>query len=518
MKKILLGTLLLSSLSQAQIYKTYEVPFNPDRIQGLGLGYDALYKNDSGIECVQKNIIDLDDTNNLGSKMSSNFVSNHRELLETMDIGMSMSADMTFAELFSAQGSFSAHYNKTFKLKEDEISFVLYLTQDYGRKAIVNPELKPQYQALLDEGKYEGFRELCGTHYYTLMQRKSYVVAMVKISGLSKETKKSFDAKYSSKLELDAFDIGGTFSASYKQLMQEVNKLAKVSVEFFAIGGDGIVKLTDVMNSSTSQDINAIVQGLTKYAETMTEDKAAPAKFKLNLYPGYPYDAVRLNFREKRLIDLLVKNSQRNMDLVTSLEADEGEVLDRYSDYAMKYLYDQIDSNEKMVMDCIATGNCDLKRPKDLDIITKEDSLRDIKVFGECSYKRHQGSEYITKLQARVKGNLYFPERVSKFELYSKQNGALKKVQLPYNLNVLLSSTTWDNFFEADTWFKRFYTPLDTLYFNENIQGIANDVKVRREAVENLLNKEYWLKIFYEDKEILNKLGHVDLTDCPIVK
>lgn len=518
MKAILLTSLILSGLTHAQIFKTYEVPFNPDRIQGLGLGYDALYKEDSGIECVNKTVVDLDSTTNLGSKMSSNFVSNHRELLETMDIGMNMSADMTFAELFSAEGSFSAHYNKTFKLKEDEISFVLYLNQDYGRKAIVNPELKPKYQALLDEAKYDEFRSLCGTHYYTMMQRKAYVVAMVKISGLSKETKKTFDAKYSSKLEFDAFDLGATFSANYNQLMQEVNKLAKVSIEFFAIGGDGIVKLTDVLNQSASQDINSIVGALTKYAATMTEEKAAPAKFKLNLYPGYPYQATELGFREKRLIDLLVKNSQRNMDLVRSLEEDKGEVLDRYSDFAMKYLYDQIDSNEKMVMDCIATGNCNLQRPKDLDIITKQDSLRNINLTTDCEYKTYGGTKYITKLQARLEAELFFPERVNKFEIYTKKEGKLSRLELPYNLNIHLASTNWNTFFEADTWHKRMMAALETLYFDTNIRGITQDVLVRRDAIKKLQDQEYWLKMFYDDKEILVKLGHLNLNNCPIVK
>ena len=82
----------------------------------------------------------------------------------------------------------------------------------------------------------------------------------------------------------------------------------------------------------------------------------------------------------------------------------------------------------------------------------------------------------------------------------------------------MLSSTTWETFFEADKWYKRLFTSLDTLYFSQNIRGIAQDISVRREAVKELKQKEYWLKLFYEDKEILNKLGHLNLNDCPIVK
>lgn len=518
MKNTILALALTSILGQAnaQVFRTYEVPFNPDRVQALGLGYDALDKEDRGIECIEKNVIDLDTATNLSSKMSSTLVTSHRELLRTMDIGMNMSADMSFAELFSAEGSFSAHYHKTFKLKEDEISFVLYLSQDYGRKAIVNPVLKPSYQALIDNKDYDTFRELCGTHYYNMKQNKSYVVAMIKISGLSKETKESIDASYSSTMEMDAFDFSATFSASYNKLMTEINKLATVSIDFFSIGGSGIVKLTDVISNADTKDIKVITQALANYAETMTAANAAPAKFNLNLYPGYPADTTKLSFREKSIINELVKNSQEGMDKVQSLLADEGEVKSRYSNYLVDYLYSQIEKNEKMVLECIAYDNCNLLRPREFEVVTKEDSLKDIKLNSRCEYSAVNGTNYISKLQLRLDAKLYFPERVQYFEVLEQSNGTLKKLSTPYDLNLHLASRNTSTYFEADLWYKRLYASLSTNHFPQITRGGSSDVEKIHKRIKELKEKVYWLKMYYKDSEVLVKLGRVDMRNCPI--
>jgi hypothetical protein len=519
MKKILLLKLIiLSSFANAQIFRSYEVPFNPDRFQALALGYDAVEKKDIGVECINKEIHDLDQTTNLGSKMSSTLVTNHHDLLKTMDISMNMSADMSFAELFSGNASFSAHYNKTFHLKQDEISFVLYLSQDYGRQAIINPVLKPEYQNLLKNKDYDTFRTLCGTHYYSLRQNKAYVVAMIKISGLSKETKKMLETTYSSSLKMDAFNISASMSASFKQMINEVKQMAKVSIEFFSVGGSGIVQLTDTISNSTNKDINEIVKSLTQYARSMTADNAAPAKFKLNLYPGYPIQTTRLSIRDKNLLNHLVENSKESMLFIQSLEQDKGEVYDQYSLPMINILFHQIEQNENAALTCLAKGECDLSRPDKVDVITKANSLKDPKLKVQCEYKKFIDTEYLTRLHTTLEARLFFPQRVKRMDVFVKQNGKLVKLNLPYNLNIHLASENYDNYLGANMWYKNLYASLKSIEFNPNIRGISDDISSRAKVLKELKDQQFWIKLHFDGSSALVKLGYLDMTSCPITR
>lgn len=515
---ILISSLLFFSNSYAQMNRSYDIPFNPKRVQALGLGFDAIDMEDRYIKCIKESPISLDNTPNLGTKLSSSFVASNKDILKQLDIGVTSSMDMSFAELFSGSASFSAHYNEYFHLKEDEIAFSLVLSQDYGRDAIVSSELEPKYQTFLDNHEFDKFREYCGTHYYSMLSKKSYVMALVRVKGLSKETKNDLTLRYSSSLSIPSLNMSGKLGLDYIKMVKEIEHLTNISIEFYSIGGEGVSKLSSVIANSTNNNVSEIVKSISTYAESMSNENAAPAKFKAVSYMGFPNEALKLSFREKRNLNEVLRNVEENLGVISKLELDEGEVELSYSKFMIDYLMRQNELNEKMVKKCFVQGDCNIKKPVKFEAYTLDNSLDQKKIDISCQYSKYKNRDYLTSIKPVFNANLIFPQRVVAMELYEMRDGVLKMTNSTSTIGRYLGTQRTKEFYEASYWYTPLKINLSSLKMSR-FDGTLKTNKLREKERRDFEEGKFWLKLkFKNGKEILNLLGSVNLMNCPVVK
>jgi hypothetical protein len=511
------GLIFLNN-GHAQMKRSYDMPFNPDRVQALGVGFDAIDMEDRFVKCIKSEQVEIDRTPNLGTKLSSSFVGSNKEILKQLDIGVTSSMDMNFAELFSGSASFSAHYNKYFNLKEDEAAFTLVLSQDYGRQGILSSEILPKYQKLLDEGKFSEFRSQCGTHYYTLLSKRSYVMALVRMKGLSTETKSDLALRYSSSLSIPSIDMSGKLGIDYVKMVKEVEQLTNISIEFYSIGGEGVSKLSSVIANSTNNNISQMVKSISLYAESMSSSNSAPAKFKVAMYAGFPNESLNLSYREKRKLKKILKNTENNIIAIDKLEQDQGIIESHYSSYLIEYLLRQNESHKKMVDKCFTEGICNIEIPNELKAFTIDKSLDKKIIEVNCQYEQFKGREYLSTIKPILKANLIFPERVSALELFEFKNDSLKMIESSSTIGSYLGKQRTKEVYEASYW----YSPLKlsiSLKKLSSFDGSRAIYEKRIKSLDQYSRSKFWLKLkFVGEKEILYSLGSINLMNCPLVK
>jgi hypothetical protein len=205
-------------------------------------------------------------------------VRNRQELYRALNISMSAEADGWFA---SGSASMSLATSRSFS--SDSVTLVIKADCDYGRYALESIVLTPEAQRIANDEKL--FYRRYGTHVAVMEDRFSEMAAVITIQADSDTTASSLSESMQG--DIDLFVVSGSVSQSLSKQTKDLIAKTHITVEFFAIGGEGIGKLGAILKSVTgvdSNDPNKVLglldqakDAVRAYMDTFSGD-AAPAR------------------------------------------------------------------------------------------------------------------------------------------------------------------------------------------------------------------------------------------------
>ncbi len=530
--KILIPAILISMGSSfAQMSYKYELPFRMDEFRTLGSGHDAEVHEERPYTCVDFVAKNIDGTPSINTRFKSEFVSSSNEILETLDIKGNFSADYKVSELFGGNTTLSSHYNKYFKMNSSDIALMISFQQDHGREGTMEAKIKPEYQQILDAGEYEQFKELCGTHYINMVQKKSLVMVLVKISGLSSTSKKDFILNFKQKFSTSFLSASGELSLDYQRFIQQMKKMTSVKIEFFSVGGNGVKDITSIINGVQGENLQSIITGIADFARNVDQSNAAPVKYSAVVYPGYPLRPLDLTAKQARALDENIEALTFAKESVNNL-IEQGDVYSSYSSVMEDYLLDQQDRGRVIIEKCFYEKECDMKVLKKMPVLTKDNLFEKSDVKVNCHYEKFYKENtaigsYLSSIDVVADGHFYFGDYVNSIDVYKLYDSSFSLVAD----DTSGSSSSWsdvkyDDFYLAKYWFNKWSAKIDSVQAeftrDSNRKAIfsAKNLKSSKRVLEVLKDSQYWIKAnqFNQADDYLYLLGAANMRSCPYYK
>ena len=215
----------------------------------------------------------------IDTRYTVSLVQSTSDLYKQLNIDASISARFAFG---GGSGSYSLE--RALGIQQDDVVWVVKGISDYGRWTLRNVSLKPHLEQV-EEGE---FRERCGTHFVLQERRQAMVAAVYIAHNVDRQERENLEMSFSA----NASFFGGEYSASFnmREFYEYASSVASVTVNFYALGGEGISKLGPLVDptdsSSVSQNNEKIYQDfdvardtIRKYLEKLTIHNSVPTEF-----------------------------------------------------------------------------------------------------------------------------------------------------------------------------------------------------------------------------------------------
>lgn len=406
----LLAALALGATSAlaADDLRTLSVPYKTDSAITLGSGLDIDLINqqrDSCLEFVDADIKWLDSDGAVATTASMELVSDYKSLAKTLnlEVDYKSKADVSIAKL-KAGGSLDLNlkYEDFAKDENRSVAIVVKAYSDYGRRGLRSYPLKKEFKDLVEQGKFDAFRQRCGTHIVVAEHRNAMVAVVITLTEVTASSKRAFEGMYKTHFEVDGpvkvatVKASSDFTTKWKSLIDSASRLGRLDVKFESRGGAGIADATKFAITGDPAKVDQILAALGTVGESFTREKAAPVEYlllstsalgvkskladasKLDALNGYYLQLAKLDFALKRIGDykqtfpqvyeahytkpLLALRQQRGQ-LVTAIEV------------------------------CVLSDQCSYRLPQDLGLLFVEDIVAPESVALDCSYKRFDSGD-----------------------------------------------------------------------------------------------------------------------------
>lgn len=417
MKKLLLllavvlsGTLTAPASAQSSSLATAldglsKVEFGRESKLVIGDTIDVLDVSKPLERCINYELTDVlpDTTGALDSQLSLNFIKSSRDFENTFKFSYSAeaSASATFAKIANAESSLKSFgkFENYLKRSSDSSLLIIEAFALHGRDMIREYSLKDEFSSLIDESKYDEFRDSCGTHFIRGWNRVSRVQVIIEISNIDKETKFLIENTLSGSLGggISIEKIGVKAKSSFQNTISNALKLAEsvgtVSARVETVGGTGIPsvaalgQLVGTAKLSEPENISAILTKLFDASSGFTYENSKPEAFVVVQHPQLSADNVEFN--------------QVNFDKLGEvyralIRVDER--LSQYQDYKVKDIdlwerFFRVPSEElelvrselvKLYTSCRSFGECSSPVPKSVDGLLLSDVLSTRDFSGRC--------------------------------------------------------------------------------------------------------------------------------------
>ena len=255
MKKLLLLTLSLATVLSAQAknpYKYLTYNYHPDSTLNLGDGFNPHNPLKEHLGCLERNrIYGLDGTGAVNTKLKILEVKDRQDLFNQLSVSVVFSAHAKF-EGQSAEEKGEFTFQNRYHFHKDSMTLMIKAESDYGRFGLQEYVLKPQFKSLIEAGKHREFIQKCGTHFVKRVRKKGVVAAIIRVEKIDKEMLVGLRAALESGLSIsqDGAEAGAKMGVRINNFLRMANERARVSVDFWAIGGSGIRNLKGFFGSS----------------------------------------------------------------------------------------------------------------------------------------------------------------------------------------------------------------------------------------------------------------------------
>lgn len=269
----------------------------------LGVGFELPTQN-AGNASVSKMLCfqSASPIPNPNKPINQNTTFDEHVIQNTEDLKTSLGIDTTMdASYLSFSGSASLDFSVEDHVSTNDLNLVIVGSSDYGVDQLDGKSLSliPMAQQLLDQGKYDDFKALCGDQFVSTIEYGTRLALLISIHNVSEDLKESITSNASASGGI------GSFSGSLRQTInQTLNRLTnsnEVSFHIIVHGGNGIPDLATIVTGLgvTGQNVDQIEAGIRAIMVALTADKAAIVGFKTIPYPAIPWNTTDLMSDDK---------------------------------------------------------------------------------------------------------------------------------------------------------------------------------------------------------------------------
>lgn len=310
MKKCLMAALALLASLQAT---AATLPINDQTQVVLGSGVEPITgeRKEQCIEYDEKDIkfmdgddirrgsgpVDPDEMPGVGQGVSTKVVTSNTEAFNFLNIEVSAQASYL---AYSGGGSYS-QTEKSFH-RTDRMSVGLSAAQDYGRREITRFKLKPKYARMAAKADKTEFYKNCGREFVVGYRLGQGLKILLTSSNDLSESYSRIHAAAKGSAQVGAF--GGSASASFEKMAQEMMKFGSLEVVYKGFGTGPIKTLSVFLNSEA--DVKKFGDTVAKFANDLDSSTAVKTHYITRPYEETiaEYDSIAIEARRKRIQSL----------------------------------------------------------------------------------------------------------------------------------------------------------------------------------------------------------------------
>jgi hypothetical protein len=540
MKNYIIAFGLLATLNV--LAEDLSFKYNPDLSIRMGAGVDELRPLEKRLTCLNDtSSVQVDSADGVvQTTFSMKVIDSYTELINELNMDIKVAASIKFGGN-SASASVESKFDEYGKDSDHSFTVMIKAESLNGRKMLSDDSaLKPSFETLLTQGKHEEFIKKCGTHYIDSEVRKSVVVAMIKVSNLSSESKKTIEKTFKASFENNSGSSQGSLSDEhhFKKFMSKTSKLGTVSMEVFGLGGGGIKTLSGLMNNFDRNDLKAIMLGLSQYVEGFDPSKSAPVSYSAKSYELHglikPYQMgnywdnlskayllhAKNEFRLEQL-QMIVENGNRNHDY------------NNYYTFRWQEVSMQQQELKKVIEACFKKLECNsVPEVKEIPVLWPQDAITETSLNASCSYSPLYDSrgavigEVLTNVLVGVTGNINFNSYFSSmsfskssydesYELLDPVTGVASMSKVP------LTQSPMDISFERyriSAYMEVLKVPL-LKSSQGRIEASLENLKVLQGFYDALASADYAVQAkLWDIPSHMSSLGRLSLINCPARK
>ncbi|MBA2403888.1 MAG: hypothetical protein H0V66_03885 [Bdellovibrionales bacterium] len=516
--------------------------YDPNLSIRLAAGVDELRPLEKRLTCLNdSSAVQADSAEGVvKTTFSMKVIDSYTELINELNMDTKIAASMKFGG-YSASASVETKFDEYGKDTDHSFTIMIKAESLNGRRMLNDDSaLKPLYENLITQGKHEEFIKRCGTHYIDSEVRKSVVVAMIKVSNLSSESKKTIEKTFKASFEDNSGSSQGSISAEhhFKKFMSKTSKLGTVSMEVFGLGGGGIKTLSGFMNNFDRDDLKAIMAGLSQYVEGFDPAKSAPVSYSAKSYELHglvkPYQMGNYWDNLSRAYLLHAKNEFRLKQLQKIVEnGTRDREFNNYYTYRWQEVSTQQQTLKVMIEACFKELKCEsVPKVTEIPVMWPQDAITETSLSSSCTYSRlydAKGSEIgqiLTDVLVGIGGNINFNSYLSAisfskssfdeaYELLDPVVGVISMTKVP------LTQSPRDTSFQRyrmSAYMDELKVPLAKNALGR-IEANGANLKVLQEFYASLASADYAVQVkLWDLPDNMSSLGKLSLKNCPARK
>jgi hypothetical protein len=163
-------------------------------------------------------------------------------------------------------GDAKFNFDENYTFASDTVTWMIRGYTKLGRLIARDLEIEPRAKALIDAGEFEQFAETYGTEMVLEEHRGAQIVALFSLRNISEQQKSRLETSFEGSYGWGFFKAEA--QASYREFISGATRAGALSVEVFALGGEGISKLARALDPAT--DLNTISKLLVEYCANFT--------------------------------------------------------------------------------------------------------------------------------------------------------------------------------------------------------------------------------------------------------
>lgn len=262
--------------------------YHPDLHLQLGAGlysaFPLISVPERCFESSEERSVDLQGNGVVEARFEMEEIDSRNALHQKLNYSVNISAHLRF--LSGLKTSIESDLSREYEFGNDSLLIMVRAQSDFGRFELKQLKLQQEYKDLLLNGKDEEFIKRCGTDYVAALRRGNLVVALISIRNIRNITKEQLGAKFglSGNIGIVQPEVG----FNVKDFSETLSRYGTVTVNFFAIGGNGLQSLGSLL-AGTSSELNSLAtikMAMESYMKTMAREAAPPMRYYIKRFPG----------------------------------------------------------------------------------------------------------------------------------------------------------------------------------------------------------------------------------------
>lgn len=524
MKKIIFMMMLLSVQTFAQT-----ISYSENSSLRLGAGVDMDHPDRSKANCVKSTDREwLDGNTPVSTSFDLSMIETSSELERKMNFDVQLNAAGTIKAVnFDTQNSYRVIHK--FLENKNSLNFALTAEFSYGRKGLTEESLKPEYQTLLDNGRWQEVLRRCGTHFVSEEIHRSKVVVLIHVKNSRTEDIKEQILDLKNKLKVPKLNFGGDLNVQYKEFIRKLDKIGSVEVKVVSVGGQGADALGVFANEIAVDDLQSIKNAAEKYFRSFTIENSPVFAYvvkPLDIFEGA--ENIRARQKKWQQLKVLADWIFEHEELLTEIKSMQARVSRAlytvYFDPKSVALEAKITEIRSRAEECLERYNCDnLPAVAPYPVHVPSRAISAVSLNTQCGYLpvRNSSMQILSDVRVGLDVDLMYSKDVENIELFRlDQNGEFQNANYGQNEELTLAN----NILESEVGRIRRYQSVNEFSANHVLSGqailSAQDSAAKAQEIFNAaFNSIYILKIkFKQGQDLTQILGTPPMKNCSVTK